>query len=87
MQAVSERTRPKPEVTVKKPRKSFGRMANERFPNPVDVHIGGIMRQRRTILGPSQFASVEAIGLTFPPVQKHERDPNRASPTPSHSTE
>jgi len=46
-------------------------------PNPVDVHVGGRVRLRRTLLGMSQEALGEAIGLTFQQVQKYERGANR----------
>ena len=46
-------------------------------PHPVDVHVGGRVRQRRTLLGLSQEKLGEAIGLTFQQVQKYERGTNR----------
>ena len=46
-------------------------------PNPVDVHVGGRVRLRRTLLGMSQEKLGEAIGLTFQQVQKYERGANR----------
>ncbi len=51
--------------------------ANERGPNPVDVHVGARVRLRRTLLGMSQGKLGEAIGLTFQQVQKYERGTNR----------
>jgi len=48
-------------------------------PNPVDVHVGGRVRQRRTLLGLSQEKLGEALGLTFQQVQKYERGTNRVS--------
>ena len=69
----------KPKATTKKPRKSSGRMASKGFPNPIDIHVGKRMRQRRTILGLSQSALGDAIGLTFQQVQKYERGANRVS--------
>lgn len=62
-----------------KQRKSSGRMASKGFPNPIDVHVGNRMRQRRTLLGMSQTVLGEAIGLTFQQVQKYERGANRVS--------
>lgn len=47
------------------------------IPNPVDVHVGGRIRQRRTLLGMSQGKLGDAIGLTFQQVQKYERGANR----------
>ncbi len=46
-------------------------------PNPIDVHVGFRVRQRRTLLGLSQTKLAEAIGLTFQQVQKYERGTNR----------
>lgn len=46
-------------------------------PNPIDVHVGGRVRLRRTLLGMSQERLGEAIGLTFQQVQKYERGANR----------
>src|SRR3546814_4553159 len=46
-------------------------------PNPVDVHVGGRVRLRRTLLGLSQEKLGEALGLTFQQVQKYERGANR----------
>lgn len=58
-------------------RKSSGRMASLGHPNPIDVHVGGRVRQRRTLLGFSQEKLADAIGLTFQQVQKYERGANR----------
>lgn len=52
------------------------RYSSER-PNPVDIHVGGRVRLRRTMLGMSQEKLGEAIGLTFQQVQKYERGTNR----------
>lgn len=57
-------------------RSSRGRMPSGQ-PNPVDVHVGGRVRLRRTLLGLSQEKLGEAIGLTFQQVQKYERGANR----------
>jgi transcriptional regulator with XRE-family HTH domain len=46
-------------------------------PNPIDVHVGGRVRLRRTLLGLSQEKLGEAIGLTFQQIQKYERGANR----------
>ena len=62
---------------MRRPRKSSGRMASLGYPNPVDVHVGNRMRQRRTLLGMSQEKLGEALGLTFQQVQKYERGANR----------
>ena len=49
------------------------------IPNPVDVHAGARLRQRRKLLGISQTSVAEAIGLTFQQVQKYEKGTNRIS--------
>jgi len=46
-------------------------------PNPVDIHVGGRVRLRRTLLGMSQEKLGEAVGLTFQQIQKYERGANR----------
>ena len=50
-----------------------------RAPNAVDLHVGGRVRMRRKLLGVSQEALGDAIGLTFQQVQKYERGANRVS--------
>jgi transcriptional regulator with XRE-family HTH domain len=60
-------------------RKSSGRMASKGWPNPIDVHVGKRIRLRRALLGKSQIALAEAIGLTFQQVQKYECAANRVS--------
>jgi transcriptional regulator with XRE-family HTH domain len=52
-------------------------MASKGFPNPIDVHVGQRIRQRRALLGLSQEKVAEALGLTFQQVQKYERGANR----------
>ena len=47
------------------------------MPHPVDVHVGRRVRTRRTLLGMSQTALGQAIGLTFQQIQKYERGTNR----------
>ena len=46
-------------------------------PRPVDVHVGGRLRLRRTLLGMSQEKLGEAVNLTFQQIQKYERGANR----------
>ncbi len=46
-------------------------------PDPVDIHVGGRIRLRRTLLGMSQEKLANALGLTFQQVQKYERGANR----------
>jgi transcriptional regulator with XRE-family HTH domain len=64
---------------AKRARKSSGRMASKGFPNPIDVHVGARIRLRRTLLGISQVALAETVGLTFQQVQKYEKGMNRVS--------
>src|SRR5262245_17874874 len=64
---------------ARKQRKSSGRMASKGFPNPIDVHVGARIRLRRTLLGISQSALADTIGLTFQQVQKYEKGTNRVS--------
>ena len=64
---------------AKRQRKSSGRMASKGFPNPIDVHVGNRIRLRRTLLGISQAALADALGLTFQQVQKYEKGANRVS--------
>ena len=47
--------------------------------HPVDAHVGKRFRQRRSLLGMSQTAVGDAVGLTFQQVQKYERGSNRIS--------
>ena len=48
-------------------------------PHPIDVHVGQRLRMRRTLLGMSQEAVAEALGLTFQQLQKYEKGSNRIS--------
>src|SRR3954464_15874738 len=45
--------------------------------NPVDVHLGSRIRQRRILLGISQEELGKAVGLTFQQIQKYEYGVNR----------
>ena len=47
--------------------------------DPIDVHVGLRIRQRRVLLGMTQVALGQAVGLTFQQVQKYEKGKNRAS--------
>ena len=48
-------------------------------PNPIDIHVGGRVRLRRTLLGMSQEKLAQALGLTFQQIQKYETGMNRVS--------
>jgi transcriptional regulator with XRE-family HTH domain len=47
--------------------------------NPIDVHVGARLRARRTLLGLSQTALGEVMGLSFQQLQKYESGSNRIS--------
>lgn len=53
------------------------RVASQEGPDPIDVHVGARLRLRRILLGLSQSAVADRIGLTFQQVQKYERGTNR----------
>ena len=53
------------------------RVTTKEGPHPIDVHVGSRVRLRRTLLGLSQPALGEALGLTFQQIQKYERGKNR----------
>lgn len=46
-------------------------------PNPIDVHVGARLRERRVALGVSQERLGESLGLTFQQIQKYEKGVNR----------
>lgn len=46
-------------------------------PDPIDVHVGSRIRQRRISIGMSQEKLAKPLGLTFQQVQKYERGANR----------
>lgn len=48
-------------------------------PDPIDEHVGRRLRDRRILLGLTQTAVGDAIGLSFQQVQKYERGANRIS--------
>jgi transcriptional regulator with XRE-family HTH domain len=45
--------------------------------NPIDMHVGRQIRQRRTALGISQEQLARVLGVSFQQVQKYERGVNR----------
>ncbi len=49
----------------------------KKTPNPIDKHVGSRVRMRRMMLGMSQTALGDALGLTFQQVQKYEKGTNR----------
>ena len=59
--------------------KGSGRKRGSGAYNPIDVHVGERLRTRRTLLGLSQTAVADAMGLTFQQLQKYEKGANRIS--------
>lgn len=49
----------------------------KKIPNPIDRHVGSLVRMRRVMLGMTQEKLGEALGLTFQQVQKYEKGTNR----------
>lgn len=45
----------------------------------IDVSVGRRLRDRRTLLGLSQSALADSVGLTFQQIQKYERGANKIS--------
>jgi transcriptional regulator with XRE-family HTH domain len=52
---------------------------DKELPDPVDLHVGKAVKDRRISLGLSQSEVGEALGLTFQQVQKYEKASNRIS--------
>lgn len=48
-------------------------------PDPIDIHVGAMIRLRRKQLSISQDSLAKHLGLTFQQVQKYERGANRVS--------
>lgn len=44
-----------------------------KIPDPIDVHVGQRLRQRRMLAGITQEKLAEAIGVSFQMVQKYEK--------------
>ncbi len=65
---------------TKKPRKKRRRRSytvGESGPRPVDVHVGGRVRARRTLIGMSQEELGRNLGMSFQQIQKNEKGMNR----------
>lgn len=45
--------------------------------HPVDIHVGTKLRTKRTMMGLSQEALGEAVGITFQQIQRYEKGLNR----------
>jgi len=70
--AAASREPPMPSEGTSEPR-----LEREHRPSPIDTHVGGRVRLRRTLMGMSQEKLGEALGLTFQQIQKYERGVNR----------
>ncbi len=57
--------------------KGSGRRRGSTAYNPIDVHVGARLRARRTLLGLSQTALGDAIGISYQQLQKNESGSNR----------
>ncbi len=66
-------------LSVRRKQPDDNRIGKKGRANPVDAHVGGRLRMRRTLLGMSQEKLADAVGLTFQQVQKYERGSNRVS--------
>ena len=53
--------------------------ATRKQPHPVDIHVGGLVKLRRMMLGMSQEKLGEHCGITFQQLQKYEKGTNRIS--------
>jgi transcriptional regulator with XRE-family HTH domain len=54
-------------------------VAGPKEPQPIDRHVGARIRHKRMMLGISQEALGDALGVTFQQVQKYEKGKNRIS--------
>lgn len=52
---------------------------NKKTPNPIDIFVGSRVRLRRLMVGMSQEALADRLGVTFQQVQKYEKGTNRIS--------
>ncbi len=65
---------------TKKPRKKRRRRSytvGKSGPRPVDVHVGGRVRARRTLIGMSQEELGKHVGLNVPQIYKYEKGMNQ----------
>lgn len=60
-------------------RAESSREQSKRSPNPADRYVGNRIRMRRLMLGLSQTALANELGLTFQQVQKYEKGANRVA--------
>lgn len=52
--------------------------------DPIDIHLGARLTQRRRELGMSQSTLAERVGISFQQIQKYERGQNRISASRLH---
>ncbi len=67
---------------TKKPRRKYRRQSytvGEFGPRPVDVHVGGRVKARRTSIGMSQEELGKHADLNFQQIQKYEKGRHRIS--------
>ena len=65
---------------TKKPRRKYRRRSytvREVGPRPVDVHVGGRVKARRTLIGMNQEELGKHLGLSYQQVQKYEKGMDR----------
>ena len=60
---------------ARRPRKQKGRRSPKEI--EIDQHIGQRVRERRIVLGLSQTALADGLGITFQQLQKYEKGHNR----------
>ena len=63
-----------------RPRRKYRRQSytvGEFGPRPVDVHVGGRVKARRTLIGMSRLELGKHLGLSFKQIEKYEKGMNR----------
>jgi transcriptional regulator with XRE-family HTH domain len=74
--------KPEPAKAEAKPKSRQGRRRTtvaQSGPHPIDVHVGGRVRQARLLAGKTQTWLADQVRLTFQQIQKYERGANRIS--------
>ena len=67
----------KPVATGGRAKGTRRRIVRQDGPDPIDVHVGARMHERRVMLGMSLTALAGKLGITFQQVQKYEKGVNR----------
>lgn len=52
---------------------------DNKTPDPLDIHIGIRLKQRRNLVGLTQSGLAEKLGIQYQQIQKYERGLNRVS--------